>query len=95
MLFKAMIALVASITSAAADSLPHFSDPLEGRYHQLYKQFRDQVIIQGKCQAYERATEAIRQAARTNPPVHWTAETLAEANKALDACWLDFIAPRS
>jgi hypothetical protein len=59
---------------AAADSLLQFSDPLPPA---LYRQFRDRVIITGKCQAYEQA------------------DTPDEQMKALNACWLDFIAPRS
>jgi hypothetical protein len=75
----AALALALAATAAdAEDNLPHFTDPIP---QALYQQFRDQVILPGKCPAWK---EAVDQGA-----------TPDEQMDALDACWLDFIAPRS
>ncbi len=88
-----VLALAASIASATAGHLWHFDAP--DLPQTLYQQFRDQVIIAGKCQAYQDVTAPLREAPRSQWPVHWTAEMLAEANKALNACFLDWQASRS
>jgi hypothetical protein len=88
---RVLIASVLVTSAAQADSLPHFSDNLKGRYHVLYKQFRDQIIFQGKCKAYEDAEAPIREEADNHLPLNWTPEIGAAMAKALDDCWLKFI----
>lgn len=66
---------LASVATPVADKLPQFStDPIP---QALYQEFRDQIILQGRCLAYE------------------AAESHEEKNQALDACFLDFIAPKT
>ena len=71
--------------------LPHFNEAPQ----KLYQQFRDEVIITGKCEGYELAHRRAKSWVPGDPPITWSAKEMAEANAALDDCWLDFIAPRT
>jgi hypothetical protein len=77
------------------DNLPRFST--DSIPPEIYRRFRDTVILAGKCQAYEDAQAPVIAQARKwkpcDPPITYPPEMLTEMNDALDACFRDFIAP--
>jgi hypothetical protein len=85
-----------SVPATDEHRLPRFStDPIP---QELYLKFRNEVILAGKCEGYDRAQAPVTEQARKwkpgDPPVTFSPEMLAEMNDALDDCFRDWLAPR-